>query len=359
MSETQLVPTGQEPTKEISIARPEPLVITPQYIEQQKRSMALLQELVRDVLLYGRDYGKVPGIPDFLWDPGAQQIFGAFNVFPGHRRVIHFKDEDDTISIILEIPLIQRNTGAEVGSGIGASSTQEKKHKYRWEPDPENWGYEEESIKTLKTREGNYGIEYRIVNPERGELLNVITKQASKRGEVDAASSLPGVSSVLRELFSGKSTKGSKDGKQKSTADINDTSPKWTKFWGSVRALGIVKEDDTPDSDQVHKFLGVPSMKEWLAAGKSLDEAVKLLAMKVGKEEVEAKPGKKKRGWGDIVIGDVDTYDKLEKVFKELTGNEPNVMYRDLGGSTKNDMTMGPFEAFHSLKTVYSPDSIE
>ncbi len=58
--------------------RPEPMV-TPQYIEQTKQSFALLRELVRDVLVRDRDYGRVPGMGDFLWDPGASQIIGSFN----------------------------------------------------------------------------------------------------------------------------------------------------------------------------------------------------------------------------------------------------------------------------------------
>lgn len=367
MSGTQLVPgfksiseVSTEEAKELHITRPEPLVITPQYIEQQKRSLALLQQLVKELLVYGRDYGKVPGIPDFLWDSGSNQILGGFNVFPGHRRVLYFKDEGDTISIILEVPLIQRNTGAEVGSGIGASSTHESKHKYRWETDPENWGYDEEAIKTLKTRDKDWGTEYRILNPERPELLNVITKQASKRAEVDAANSLPGVASVLRELLSPKkSGKGDKEGKSTATTDIDEASPKWTKFWGEVRAMGIIKEDGTPDSVRVHTLLSVTSVKDWLTKGKSLDDAIKVLAQKVKKEEEKAKPAKMKRGWEDIVIGDVDAYDKLERVYVELTGNNVLQMYRDLGGGSKNDMTIGPFEAFHSLKSVYAPDNRE
>lgn len=262
----------------ISPARAEPLVVTKDYVDQQKRSLALLQDMVKDILVEGRDYGRVPGTPQFLWDPGANQIFGGFNVFPGHRRIISHIEDGTKISIVLEVPLIQRHTGAEVGSGIGASSNEESKHKYRWVKEDELglWGYTNDTATSLRTKVEDGSKKYRIPNPDRGELINVCCKQASKRAEVDAAESLPGVSSTLRELFDPKKSQwkaGSKKGKE----DLDEDSPRWTKFWGEVRALGIVTESGTPDSPRVHSMLKVSSMKDWLSSGRSLDDATRTL----------------------------------------------------------------------------------
>lgn len=355
--------TGAEITSPL---RPEPLVVTEQYIDQQKQSLALLQKAVKEVLIYGRDYGRVPGTPDFLWDPGASQINGFFNVFPGHRRLLHLVDDGEQISVIVEVPLIQRNTGAEVGSGVAGSSTREVKHKYRWEPDPENWGYGEEEIATLKTRDKDGVLEYRIKNPEHAELLNVIVKQASKRAEVDGVNSLPGVASALKELISGGRKRESSDETQnEESGDIPGTSPKWTKFWGEVKALGITKEDGQVDAEKAHKMLGVKSMKDWLAAGKTLDQATKQLAKKVKEQEAVDAAGEdegklaNKMAWGDIVIGDVDTYDKLEDVWGKITGRPVKDMYKELGVDSRRDISISSVEAFHQLKIVFAPEPIK
>lgn len=238
--------------------------ISPATIQETMQSISLLQNMVKDLLLRGVDYGRIPGTPqDSLWDPGASQILSAFSCYPGQRRILKLEDSDEKIVVCLEVPIISRSTGQEVGSGIGAASTLETKYKYRWVPDPRQWGYDEEVIKTFKTKrgrddEGSEAILYRIPNPEHSELLNTIIKMASKRAEVDGAESLPGVSSVLRQIFSGKkfrSDKGEYEG------------PVWQRFWGEIRRLGLTDQE-------VHTKLGVTSMKEWLSQGHSLDEAL-------------------------------------------------------------------------------------
>lgn len=310
MVEETAVATVEQAVEPVSPARAEPLVVTQEYVNQQIKSLELLHQLTKDVLVDGRDYGRVPGTQQFLWDPGANQLFGAFNVFPGHRRIISHIDDGIKISLIIEVPLIQRNTGAEVGSGIGASSTEETKHKYRWEENPEVWGYSENEIKTLKTKVEDSVTKYRIRNPEHAELLNVCVKQASKRAEVDGAESLPGVASTLRELFGRKREKKGKEPSE----EMDDASPRWTKFWGEVRALGITTESGTPDSARVHQMLAVVSMKDWLKAGRSLDEAIKALALKLKSQ---------RRAPDKVKEEDIANGEAVEAVMEQCYGWEP------------------------------------
>ena len=52
--------------------RPLPPRVTPESIQETTQSIALLQGMVRDILVRGVDYGRIPGTPqDSLWDPGA------------------------------------------------------------------------------------------------------------------------------------------------------------------------------------------------------------------------------------------------------------------------------------------------
>ena len=332
----------------------EALVVTPQYIEQTKRSLELLRGLVRDVLVRDRDYGRTPGTRDFLWDPGAAQIFAAFNCYPGHRRILSLADDGEKISAVVEVPVISRTTGTEVGSGIGASSTMETKHKYRWEENPQAWGYDEAAVKTFKTKVEDGRIRYRIPNPEHSELLNVVIKQASKRAEVDAAESLPGAASTLRELFAGKKSpvsqgKSSREGEEQ-------TGPQWTKFWREVKALDL--------SEDAHVMLKVSSMKDWLGRGRTLDLAVKVLAlMKRGGTFEEAMKGAAARDerasdWNKVFPEQVPNYDALERVIEKLSGKRPKEIYKELGVSSRNDLSITAWDAFQQLKHVWAATEV-
>lgn len=233
-----------------SIAR-RPEVVMPQVsadsVAEVSRSLALFQEKVAALLVPVRDYGKIPGVEgQGLFDSGANLVMGAFEVFPGQRRMVNLEVREGLISVIMEVPLIHRETGKEVASGIGAASTLETKHKYRWVDNPEDWGYGEESQQRLQTRERWGKQQYRIRNPEPDDLINTLVKMASKRAEVDAALSLPGVPSALKDL-------GDRD--------------QWHTFWGECTRMGLTEEE-------VHQALGVKSVKHYLAAGHTQQDAI-------------------------------------------------------------------------------------
>lgn len=222
-------------------------------IETIQHNMMMAEKLVMTVLEREIDYGRLPGTPqDGLWDPGASKIINAWNSYPDYT-VLHRVEEDGLISYTILSHIVSRETHDIVGSGIGACSTRETKYKYRWIPDPQNYGYTPEQIKTLKVKDNKYRIE----NPEYGELVNTVAKMAAKRADVDAAQSLPGVGSALRKLFQG-----------------GRSQPDWNTFWSQVQSLGL-KETD------VHDMLGVASMKDWIAQGKTLHQAIATLATKL------------------------------------------------------------------------------
>jgi len=310
------------------------------------------------VLREGIDWGRVPGVPQpFLWDPGASQIISAFRCHPGERRLLHLIDDGEKIAVIVEVPIISNESQQKVASGIAAASTQEVKHKYRWVKKPLEWGFTEEAVKDLKTRTDNGIIEYRIPNPEHSELLHIIITQASKRAEVDAAKTLPGVASALRELFIGKkyspgykdqsSAKTTQDS-QEGAADIDLDSPRWTKFWAAVKDIF---GDDY--ARKTREALGVKSVKDWLRDGKTLDDAIEILAEKYGQKAKEASA---RAQWDKVKKEDVSTYPKLEKKFTELTGKDASSMYLELGGGSREDMAIPAWDAFLQLKTNLPPE---
>ncbi len=232
------------------------IIITPRYVFQQQQSLQQMQRLTKEVLVDGRDYGRIPSLPGkALFDCGAQLIIGAFNCHVGHRKILSITDNPAQLSIIVEVPLVNFETGIEVATGIGAASILEPRSKYRWVENPGDWGYDEESAKELKHEERNNKIVYQILNPEPGECFNFIVKMASKRAEVDAAKNLPGAGSALKEIL---------DIKFKATED-------WDSFWGELKRMGL-------KPDELQAILGDKSVKEWQKKdkGNTLERAIKL-----------------------------------------------------------------------------------
>jgi len=217
-------------------------------------TIAQAEKLVETVLEPDIDYGLHPGTNSMaVKDSGSAKITNAFNTYPEHT-ILHVTERDDMLSYLVQAKLVHRLSGAVVGSGVGACSTKESKYAYRWVKNPEEYGFDKKSLKYNKENK-----KYRIPNPEIEDLDNTILKMASKRAELDAANSLPGVASGLKKLFQGKGQDKDKEG------------PRWTAFWSEVSTLGM-------GEDTVHSLLGVKSMKDWLSKGKSLNQAVEILA---------------------------------------------------------------------------------
>lgn len=245
-------------------------------IAETVQSMIMLRENIRTLLTEEVDYGHIPGIPGkMLFDCGASKLINAFNCYAGERRVINFVDDGSKVAIMVEVPLIDRATGQVVLTGIGAASTLETKHKYRWSDNLDEllaMGYDEEKRKNLKTRlDTKTGvISYRVPNPEHGDLLNTIVKMASKRAEVDVAESLPGVGSTLKLMFDHRlaalatgttrpplSEYERHPGQPPGGPPSGDKDDSWSQFWGEVMRMGLTR-------DQVLAFFKTPSMGNYV-----------------------------------------------------------------------------------------------
>lgn len=304
-----------EESTDIAVVETKPTAIklTDTAIEAITDNIMQAEKLISQVLEREIDYGRLPGTPqDGLWDPGASKIMNAFNCY-SVPEVIHHIEEDGLISFTILSKVFSRETQQIVGTGIGAASTREPKYKYRWVSSPDDFGYSPEQIKTLKFKDGKYRIE----NPEYGELVNTMVKMACKRAEVDAAQSLPGVSSTLRKLFQGKQGK-----------PLKEEGPNWPTFWGQVDSMGLTEA-------HAYEMLGITSLqKDWLAKGKSLNLAIQTLSSKLTekgqKATKTAAPPSAKRIPDDIQPADVSNATELIKVAHELWGLQPKEVWAEL-----------------------------
>ncbi len=231
-------------------------------------NVAMSEKLVTTLLEREIDYGRTPGTPtDGLWDAGAAKIMAGFNCYVDHQVLFH-TDEEKLISWCIQANIISRETQTIVGTGVGAASTRETKYKYRWVPDPQNYGYGADEIAKMKTRDE--GRKHRIPNPEYGELVNTLFLMAAKRAEVDGARSMPGVGGALKKLFENKI-------KHQPGGAVKKENP-WSQFWGQVAQLGLTQ-------DQARDKLGVKSMKEWTDKGGTRESAIAELAAVLARDK--------------------------------------------------------------------------
>lgn len=141
-TETALAVVEQRP------ALMRPVVSPTELIAHQKEMHSLIVQALEE----GRDYGKVPGTQQpTLLKPGAERIGLAFGTYPRYSVIEADADHNaeikwsktkwkngrkDTIEgtslgryrYVVRCELVQRNTDAVVGDGIGSASTLESKY---------------------------------------------------------------------------------------------------------------------------------------------------------------------------------------------------------------------------------------
>ena len=260
-------------------AAPAALQLSEQAIETIKHNIQLCEQLVGEVLERDIDFGTIPGVPQpFLWDSGAAKIMAAFNCYANYK-VIDAADQVPHVRYTIASLLINRQTGMVVATGIGAASTKEIKHRYRWAEDPEKEGISRKGLKQRNiARQGApEKIQYRIPNPEPEDLLNTIAKMAAKRADIDAAQSLPGVAATLRKLFQSKPQQPPPKTTTTPTQPQPQDKPSWAWFESKLAALGV-SHQEAKDILHVNSIAA-----DWIGVqGRTLAEAYEVIKDAVG-----------------------------------------------------------------------------
>lgn len=233
------------------------LGISAQAVHTIVRDIELFQKLARDVLVAGVDWGWARGTGFMLRQPGASKVIGAFNCYSDYE-IIQQRDDEELLSFVVKSVIRRRDTQDIKAVGIGAASTHETKHRYRWVRKGEaiGMGYSEESLAGLKSEPRGETTYYRVDNPEWQDLLNTVLSMACTRADRDAAKNLPGVATELVKIFDAEAE----------WMDYN-----YKHFWMDCRNMGFSRED-------VHRILKVASVKHWEGQGHTLDEAKLVLS---------------------------------------------------------------------------------
>lgn len=135
-------------------------------VNQAVLQYKLIQKIVSDVLVEGRDYGVIPGTRGgpSLWKPGAEKLCGVFGLAVTIAHVAT-KQQENFLEYQITVELVSRHTGAVVGQGIGSCNSQEKKYK----------------------------------NVSVADCANTLLKMAKKRAQIDAVLSATGASGFFED----------------------------------------------------------------------------------------------------------------------------------------------------------------
>lgn len=181
----------------------------------------MIQEAMREVMIEGTHYGKVPGCgdKDTLLKPGAEILCSMFRFAPAlsvQREDLQNGHREYTITCTIKDPY-----GHVLGQGIGSCSTLES--KYRWRKGERKCPHcgKESIIKGqaqygggwlcygkkggcgAKFPEGDSSIEGqhtgRAENPDIADQYNTVLKMAKKRALVDATLTATAASDIFTQ----------------------------------------------------------------------------------------------------------------------------------------------------------------
>jgi hypothetical protein len=178
---------------------------------QALTAISQFQQVVRQTLKDGYDYGVIPGVnKPSLFKPGAEKINMLFRSNPKYEFLDRTADYEKGL-FIYEIRCTLYHSSAESGNlvevpisqGVGSCNNKEKKFRYLnvYESDLPK-GVDKNTLVEIKIRgkNGKPGYsKYQIENPDPCSLANTILKMAKKRAYIDATLQLAALSEIFTQ----------------------------------------------------------------------------------------------------------------------------------------------------------------
>lgn len=237
MSEDALTITGNETNLANWYDSPPPKAVMRQaldlFVARREAAKSILEEGV------DKDFSQLPGTPKpSLHQPGADKLISAFGLIPrivARPDLSVFDHENGFYYIKNQFDVL--NGDKVVGTGIGTASSKESKYAYRWMNAKQIEGHpklRDYKLDDFEKRSNQYGTQYKVPNPDIGDLVNTLEKMSAKRAKTSAVLQAFGLSSDF-------------------TTDTGDNEPQQTKK-ASAKPKPK-KEDDTPPSKEAAEFI--------------------------------------------------------------------------------------------------------
>lgn len=189
-----------------------------------KARLDVIQDCMRDAMIEGVDYGRVPGVDKpTLLKPGAEKLGVLFelDLQPTFEET---HEPDGHLTVKCSVTVFHVPTGARVGKGRGVCTTHERKYAWRKaQRECPNCGqpavikgkqeygggwlcFEKKGgCKAKWTDDSDQGRAFAamnmgdVPNPDLPDLWNTVVKMAEKRARVDAVLAVTGASALFTQ----------------------------------------------------------------------------------------------------------------------------------------------------------------
>jgi hypothetical protein len=150
-----------------------------------RQRLAIIQEVMKSVMVQDVDYGTIPGTPKpTLFKPGAEKLCVTFKLSALDPQIIDVPDVvDDEIRYRVRVP-IAAATGVIIAVGVGECSTCEE--KYKWRRPVHQKEYDNAPIDRKREKYQRNGDVWQQVRVEPSDVANTVLKMAHKRAYVHA-----------------------------------------------------------------------------------------------------------------------------------------------------------------------------
>lgn len=154
----------------------------------------LMQDVMKEVMMEGVHYGKVPGTNSVsLWKAGAEKLMATFRL-AGDPEVESL-GEGGEVHYRVKVRLCTAS-GAFVGAGIGECSSQEDKYAWRAAIGTKEFDATPENRRRIKYKRDG---EVKQVRTNPADVANTILKMAKKRAQVDAVITCTAASDIFTQ----------------------------------------------------------------------------------------------------------------------------------------------------------------
>ena len=193
---------------------------------EMRANVNLIQEIMREVMIEGQHYGKIPGCGDkpTLLKPGAEKLSMTFRLRPiiDNDRDIQIEQLPNNHINVRVYCHILSASGLELATGIGSCSSMESKFRYRGgekvgtgQPVPKEYWNLKKAGKTREAQDSIGGAGFgvgkidgtwqiceigeKMENPDISDVHNTVLKMGKKRAYVDGILSATAASDIFTQ----------------------------------------------------------------------------------------------------------------------------------------------------------------
>jgi len=167
-----------------------------------KERVAAIQQIMRDGMVEGQDYGKIPGCgpKPTLLKPGSEKILFTFRLAPD--PLVEDLSTQDTYRYRVTVKLYEIDSGKFLGAGVGEASTDEEKYAWRKAICDEEFDATPESRRRIKfgvNRSTGEIYQAKQVRTNPADSANTVLKMSKKRAIIDATLTVTAASEVFTQ----------------------------------------------------------------------------------------------------------------------------------------------------------------